>query len=215
LGAAFTQSDFFGGGLDDSTRTQEFVTTGLFHRAICGNGLQGGLVLDYLHDSWTGANLIQFRPEIGWLFNGIHEVGFWGAVGLNSHATSSPDVSVNQSISSVGWRANDWFALYYRHRFCNDATTRLWAGVTNEGEALVGVDASAPLTQTVNLQAAFDYAIPTSPYPTGQQQEAFGLTISLVWNLGYKCRCSSNNPYRPLFDVADNTTFLIDQSTTR
>ena len=213
LGGEITESSFTGGGDHSSARIQEFMTTGFFHRAMCGQGCQGGVVLDYFHDGWTDASLLQLRPELSYLFGCCNEIGFMGAIGLNSQSSTGLNTRIEQ-FQTTDWRPNNWYAAFYRRQFCNTATARLWAGVTNQGEALVGADASAPLTQTVSLFGGFNYAVPKSDYPGGPREESFGVVVSLVWHLGYKGPCSPCNPYRPLFNVADNNTFLIDQSIT-
>ena len=48
-------------------------------------GLQGGAVIDYLHDNfYIRLNLLQVRSELSYIYN-CHEVGLWSAVHLRSN----------------------------------------------------------------------------------------------------------------------------------
>ena len=60
------------------------------------------------------------------------------------------------------------------------------------------------------MQSAFNYLIPKHDAaipPT--LREDLAVTINLMWWPGYRTPASRYNPYRQLFNVADNTTFLI------
>ena len=63
-----------------TTREQYFATTGLFRRAASNQGLQGGAVIDYLHDNfYVHMDLLQVRPELSYVIGGGHEFGLWAA----------------------------------------------------------------------------------------------------------------------------------------
>lgn len=60
LGMRFTQTQLEGTNAGHDSRQQTFITAGLFRRV--DYGLQGGLVVDYLHDDWLyKADLLQFQ----------------------------------------------------------------------------------------------------------------------------------------------------------
>jgi hypothetical protein len=206
-GFEVAHSDLSGGVGINNNRTQYFVTSGVFHRPICGYGLQGGAVVDFLHDDfYVKMDLTQVRAEISLRGARCHEIGFWTAV-HTSHQTRLSRLAQQ----NIEWQPTDIFAVFYRRKFDIGATGRLWSGATGNGEAIIGGDATAPLTGCLALQSAFNYRIPKQNEQARGAQESWGLTINLVWYPGYKSPCSAANPYRPLFGVADDTTFFIDQ----
>ena len=80
-GANWTQNNFDGSIFTADQRNQILLTAGLFRRVDWG--LQGGVVVDYLHDDWyTTANLLQLRGELSWVYPYAHELGFWFATSL-------------------------------------------------------------------------------------------------------------------------------------
>src|SRR5262249_26425099 len=108
-------------------------------------------------------------------------------------------------------------AFFYRRTACNGGYGRFWGGVSGEGDGLIGADAWLPLSSKCGLLTAFNYRIPQSDDDNGvnnnrfnddSSRESFGISISLVWYPGF-CRSGGCcNQYRPLFNVADNTTFM-------
>ena len=93
-----------------------FITSGIFRRAACNRGFQGGVVLDYLADNfYVHANLWQMRGEVSYVF-APHELGFWFAAHLNSK-TQTSNLLFEQN--SVTWQATDQFNFFYRYTFAN------------------------------------------------------------------------------------------------
>jgi hypothetical protein len=210
LGGLIAVSDFNGGaGPVNSHRDQYFVTTGLFRRAACNNGFQGGAAVDYLHDNfYVNMNLLQVRGELSVLCQG-HEIGFWTAVHAKSDTQNAPSF-LRQS--TVTWQSTDQYNLFYRRRFCNGSTGRMWAGLTDHADGLLGCDATVPFSERWALQAAYNYLWPFHDNNIPNSiKESWGMSISLVWYPGYKTPNACFNPYRPLFMVADNNSFFLSQ----
>src|SRR5690606_29288640 len=97
----------------------------------------------------------------------------------------------------------------YRRTFECGGHYRFWAGFTGRSDGLVGGDAQVPLSDCFAMQTNFNYLIPEEGTGPGAAEEAWGLGISLVWYPGQTARCGSLT--RPLFNVADNATFLVDR----
>ncbi len=210
LGGQIAVSDFEGGaGVVNKHRDQYFVTTGLFRRAACNQGLQGGAVLDYLHDDfYVRMNLLQVRAEISYLCE-IHEFGFWAAVHTKSDTQIAPTFLNQQTVT---WQSNDQYNLFYRRRFCNGGVGRMWAGFTSHGDGILGSDATAPLSERWAIQASYNYLLPRAdPTIPNSIKESWGVMVGLVWYPGYKVPNACFNPYRPLFNVADNGTFMLTE----
>jgi hypothetical protein len=56
-----------------------------------------------------------------------------------------------------------------------------------------------------------NYMIPKGSGDTAQARESWGLVMQLVWYPGLNAKCQQRNPYRPLFNVADNSLFMVDR----
>jgi hypothetical protein len=193
--------------VDASGRDQVFFTGGIFHRPE-GGGLQSGVVFDYMHDSYYATtDLRQIRSENAIVFgNGMSEIGYWGAYGINRERfripTSPSDIVLLQP--------NDIFAGFYRRHFTGGGQGRLWAGATGVGQAIIGGEATVPLGTSWALENNFAYVIPkSSPTNGGQREETWSVTINLVWYPGRPARTVFQNPFHPLFGVGDNSAFLV------
>ena len=46
---------------------------------------------------------------------------------------------------------------------------------------------------------------------TADSRESWGLIIQLVWYPGQNAKCQQKNPYRPIFNVADNSLFMVNR----
>lgn len=218
VGMAAVQSNFSGDQVDQPSatdnqpevrrgdRNQIFFTTGLFRRAVCG-GLQWGVAFDLLCDAYYDrTDLSQLRTEIGYVLpGGRREFGYFGACG-----TGSGDFSLLDG-SRLILDPTDMFALYYRRYFDEGGEGRFWAGFSGRGDAMLGADVRVPIGRSWALENQVNYLIPKQARGAeGQPQESWGLTIQLVWYPGRPARCVDRSPFRPLFTVADNTTFMSD-----
>ena len=220
VGMAAVQSNFSGDQADQSLATgnqldvrrgdrdQIFLTTGLFHRAPCG-GWQGGVAFDLLNDAYYDrADLTQFRTEVGYVFaGGCREVGYFGAYGSGTDSFRLADQSF------LHLDPTDMHALYYRRYFNQGGEGRVFAGFSGQGDALLGADLRVPVGHSWALENRVGYLVPKQARGApGQPEESWGLTIQLVWYPGRSARCINRSPFRPLFGVADNATFMVDTS---
>ncbi len=215
LGFQATQSSLSGSDITDEQRRQFFITGGFFRRADWG--LQGGLVFDHMHDEWyyDAIDLSQVRGEISWVFPQCHELGFWFAQGI-SNTTSISQIQTSPAVTTTlteGWHPTDLYAFFYRRRFddCN-STGRVFGGFTGEKDGLIGADFNLPLTERWALRSEFTYLIPTENRSNfGNSEESWNVGLTLVWYPG--CRTARNHDYnRPLFNVANNGTFMVDRN---
>lgn len=210
VGARFAQSNLSGesaSGALDHSRDQVFLTSGLFQRAFQGNGLQWGVVFDWLEDQYfVDNNFSQVRAEASYLIHS-HEVGFWGAFGTSANKP----VLIDQE--NVFFRTTDMFAFFYRRTLASGGQGRAWLGFTGDGEGLVGADFRVPVSNNLDLLSGFNYVIPREGINGGGSvQEGWGLSMNIVWYPTRPRRGVHNGPYRALFGVADNSTFILDKS---
>jgi hypothetical protein len=189
---------------DGNSRDQVFFTGAVFHRAVCGL-LQGGVAFDYVHDNYyESADLKQLRSETSLVFGRVHEIGYWG-----SYSISRDRFILNGGRIEL-LQPNDVFAAFYRRHFTGGGQGRVWVGATGAGEGVLGAEATIPLGTSWALENNFIYLIPKHGLALGgQEQEAWSVSISLVWYPGRSSRCVFQNPFQPLFGVADNSVFLV------
>ncbi len=194
---------------DDTARNQVFVTGAIFRRVLDG-GLQGGTAIDYFHDSYyETTDLMQIRTEWSLVWPAAFEIGFWGAFGVSReqmHARLNPETPLNYVLSP-----KDMYSLFYRRYFTGGGQGRLWAGLSGMADVLVGADLSIPLGTSWALENNFSYVLPKHGTSSGgQMEESFAVSIQLVWYPGRSAYDVHRTPSCPLFNVADNSVFLVD-----
>jgi hypothetical protein len=205
VGANFVQSDLSGtpSATDDKQdQKQTFVTFGLFRRADCC-GWQGGIVYDYMHDTFdVKIDLQQVRYEISYLCGNRCEIGFYGASAVDS--AQLPD--------EAKLTATNMYTFFARRYFENCGDGRIYGGLTDYGDGLLGADLWLPLGRSFAVQSGAAYVLPKEGQgTTAQERESWGLSMSLVWYPGRCAMGQQHNWYRPLFTTADNTTFMTER----
>lgn len=211
VGAHFAHSDFSGSDLEDETRTQSFFTAGLFHRSDIG--LQYGAVFDWLHDEYyVEQNLHQVRAEISCVNGCGRDFGVMAAISTaDDHASETTATGTVMNF----WNPVDQFALFYRVRFDSGGEGRIWGGTNADKDGIIGGEALVPISDAFALQAVANYLLPEESDGTGPNSghanEAWGIAVNLVWYPGQRARTEMHNPFRPLFNVADNATMIIDR----
>ncbi len=210
LGGVISLSDFEGGaGLVNHGRDQFFATTGIFRRAEGNQGFQAGAVVDYLYDSfYVRMNLLQVRWEIAYRSQ-QNEVGIWSAQQANSDTRPAP-AAFGQP--TVAWVANNQFNLFYRRHFRNGSQGRMWIGLSPFHDVIFGGDVTAHMSERWAIQASYNYLLPSlDPMITNSIKETWNISLCMVCFVGYKSPCAPFNPYRPMFNVADNGWFLVKE----
>ncbi len=210
LGAQAAHSNFSGdqtaSSITTADRNQIFFTGGLFRRRLCG-GMQWGVVFDLLYDTYHGdATLGQIRTEASLAFSGCREIGYSGAYGVNDDTLTYGNARnrLTEPLSPT-----DTFTLFYRRYFSGGGRGRLTAGVSGNGDALVGADCTVPLGTSWALENNFLYLAPKEGGQAGQREETWSVSISLVWYPGREAASVFTNPFHPMFNVADNSQFLL------
>lgn len=219
VGVRVATSNYGGSSFTDSERTQTFLTTGIFRRV--DYGLQGGIVYDYMRDQWYyRTDLNQLRGSLSWVYPRGHECGFNFAVrGSNQTAETTTKFGTDLVYTSnQRFEPEDWYAFFYKHDFsdCTDAYGKFSAGWTGQGDGMLGTDLWAPLSDHLAVESSFTFIIPQNSdenYANNVgsklkwQKEAWNIQFQLVWYpAGIKNHLRQYN--RPLFNVADNGTFL-------
>lgn len=209
LGAQVTHSNFSGDqlfGEGTSPRHQVFLTGGYFHR-VKDWGIQSGVVFDYFHDDYYDkASLMQIRSETALRLGDLREIGYWGAYNVGGDK-----VKVSNWLTQF-LQPEDLFALFYRRHFSGGGLGRVWAGMSGNGDVFFGAEATVPIGTNWALENNFAYLLPKEGHGSGgQEQEIWAVSIQLVWYPGRPSRCVFRDPYQPLFNVADNSVFMVER----
>lgn len=218
-GAQAVHSDFKGNQIlstetgepqfDDSPRNQVFVTGAVFRR-VQEFGLQGGTAIDYFHDSYyETTDLLQLRTEWSLVWPQSFAIGFWGAFGVSRehvHSRLNPETPLNYVLAP-----KDMYSVFYRRYFTGGGEGRVSLGLSGMADVLVGAELSIPLGTSWALENNFSYVLPKHGASSGgQMEESFAVSIQLVWYPGRSAYDVHRSPSYPLFNVADNSVFLVD-----
>jgi hypothetical protein len=218
-----TQSNFEGSFFTPDDRVQSFVTVGAFRRVDLG--LQGGVVVDYLNDKWDcDINLAQLRGELSWRMPCEHEFGFWFAAGLDRSTISARDVQFplpggdDDTITIVDGQFTvqplDIYAFFYRKQFACGGEGRAWGGFTDDSRGLLGGNIRLPISNCLSFTTDLLYIMPSESSPTSFTEEAWNVSFNFVWTPCFRNRCGPNY-CRPLFDVANNGSFVVQADPVR
>jgi hypothetical protein len=207
LGFAAVQSNFSGdqtAGSRRGDRDQYFFTAGLFKRAQCW-GLQWGVVYDVQHDRYyDNAVLEQIRQETSLVLPNGNEIGYFGMYGLDG------DTYSQAAANGLRFDPTDMYAVFIRRHFELGGEGRIWGGVSGWGDGIFGADLRMPLGKSWAIENRLAYLVPKEGRGAdGQLHESWGLAIQLVWYPGRNAACEGQNCYRPMLNVADNSTFMV------
>jgi hypothetical protein len=194
------------------SHTQHFTTFGLFRRTT--DGLQFGSAWDTLVDRRHDARTFhQIRGELSWLDKCTHEFGFSATVGILDHEEDEEEQNeVNGNGNGhITWEAADQYLLFYRVHGKRGGEGRFYAGWSDDSDGILGSDMLIPVHDRWSVQTGFTYMIPDArDGEDGSREEAWNINLALVWHWDCRARSSHSNPYRPLFNVANNGYMIID-----
>lgn len=207
FGLRATQSNLRGAEFTSETRNQVFVTGGLFRRV--DYGLQYGAVIDYLNDDWYfQGDLVQIRGEISWQTGTCHAFGLRYFAGLNddSSQTSLRDDLGASVTGTVDFEPVDQYRLFYRRLLAGSGEWNGFVGGTDDSEFLMGAGMNLPLRDRLVLSTGATYVVGDGSVDQ-HRREAWNISLGLVYRPGGPTGCGRY--CRPLFNVADNGSFLV------
>jgi hypothetical protein len=183
---------------------EEFVTAGFFHRSC--QGLQIGTVWDMLNEErFHARHFHQLRNELSFL-NNCHEFGATAIIGLNDQKLK------DDNGDDIFFEATDQFLLFYRIHGAKGGEGRIYAGFDNDSDTIVGADMLIPLGDRFSIQGGFTFLNPDAKSgEDGASQEAWNISLGLVWHWDGQARKSHENCYRPMFNVADNGYLILTE----
>lgn len=205
-----------------STAQQSFITLGVFRRADECSRWSGGIVVDQMIADSFGifaddVYLAQVRYQLAYAVSYRNEIGFWATNELNQDEVFFDQVST---------RAVNQANIFCHHKFQLGADTWLYVGTpTNDrvggagtlGDFIFGGSMNAPLNDELAMYGNFAYLDPTAPVgPAGSEEDSFYVALGLAWYpyCNARSRTVAGNRWAPYMPVANNGTFLIDQSVT-
>jgi len=211
VGVRATQSSLSGAEFTEDSRNQVFVTGGLFRRVDFG--LQYGLVVDYLYDDWWYRNnLMQLRGEISWNDNCGREFGYQFMASSDSSSSRTTLIDANNVITNgtASFEPTNQHRLFLRGNTAGGASYMAFAGGTDRGDGLLGGILTSNFRNRFAVQGGVTYLIPSeSNRSGGYENESWNLSMGIVFRPGGKN--GAGRYCRPMFDVADNGTFLVDR----
>jgi hypothetical protein len=187
---------------EEESHTQHFTTFGLFRRAQ--DGLQFGTAWDVLVDQrFKSKSFHQLRSELSWMDCGAREFGVSATVGVKDYEDDDDD--------EVSWQASDQYLLFYRVHGKRGGEGRFYGGWSDDSDGILGADMTLPVHDRWSVQTGFTYLIPDEKNgEDGASEEAWNIHLAMVWHWGCTARKSHSNPYRPLFNVANNGYLILD-----
>ncbi len=193
-----------------SSRTQTFVSVGLFQRPV--EELTASLGYDFLFQEYYDSfQLGQLRGSAGYSVTKSTELGIWftkSVQGADGEMGGTP-VRLDAVTQGNG---------YLRYSWPNAAETTIWAGFAsghdnvvwvipedsrNENVFVYGADLHMPLSERFAITGAANFLTPTS---TGTVDAYLGL----AFYPGRSAMQRSTNLYSPPMSVANNPTFSVD-----
>ena len=210
LGVRGTQSNLSGTAFTSETRHQVFVTGGLFRRV--DYGVQYGLVVDYMNQDWYfQGDSLQLRGELSWRTRDCDTYGFQFMAGLRDETSSSSitDESGNTLTNTIAFKPTDQYRFFLRRPLAKHGEYNLMAGWTDNKDGLLGASINVPLNQRCSVSSGATYLIPyEGKNRGGYEEENWNISVGLVYRPGGPQGCGRY--CRPMFDVADNGTFMLD-----
>jgi hypothetical protein len=211
VGFQATQSNIEGASFTNDDRKQYFLTAGAFRR--CDHGLQGGLVFDYLWDTWNyDLQAGQMRGELSMAITHLSSFGFWFTSSVTEEVVTA---SVSGADIVETWDTVDYYALFYRTGLFagGRGEGQMMAGLTEDSDGIIGGKARMPLINGWALETEFTYLVPDEPRGAGaNEHESWNLGVSLVWYPGTLSCGECFREHRPMFDVANNGSLILSAS---
>ncbi|WP_145172043.1 DUF6666 family protein [Rubripirellula lacrimiformis] len=211
LGFRATQSNLSGTEFTGDSRNQFFLTGGFFRQV--DYGLQYGVVFDYLNDDWWfQGNMTQLRGELSWKTNDCHTFGFQFMSGLDGDSSDGivRNTAGNIVRTTVNFDPTDQYRFFYRRLLPGTGDWTAFAGWTDDSDGILGATLNLPLRQKLVLSTGATFLIPDdNSVAFDNRDEGWNISLGLVYRPGGPIGCGRY--CRPMFDVADNGTFMVDQ----
>lgn len=228
FGMSYGGYDFHGRDSASVTETssiedQLFFTTGLFHRSnmtgipCTQDRISWGLVYDFMvtDNAGEGADewhFSQFRGQLGYACDCNDEVGLMFSLGIGPDQSASDGVAA----SDAGVDVMNQASVFWHHKWCWAADTRLYTGIAEEvGEWVLGANGEVPISLSVSLFGGAQYIMPSSSGGAMNDrfaEEVWNVSAGVAYYPGGNAvsKTVSGRRWMPLLPVADNGSFVLD-----
>lgn len=112
--------------------------------------------------------------------------------------------------SVIAFEPTDQYRFFYRRLLNQSGYWSAFGGWTDRDDGLLGADLNLPLRRCLALSTGATYLIPNQGKSSGgNEQEVWNISLGLIYRPGGP---QGGGRYsRPMFDVADNGTFMVDR----
>ena len=192
-------------------RSQLFLTAGLFKR-FDAVPVQCGVAVDWLEDrSWNfgAVNLRQMRGEVSARLSNSLEAGFSGAFDVFWDRPSTViqnDVYLQYEILGGG-SVHDYYLLFIRKHLDTGGQVELRGGATAYGDIILSALGEVAISDRLAVNGGLSLLSPSSG-PQANFRESWSMSLGVVVYFRGGAACRQINMYRPMFDVAGNSSFL-------
>ncbi|MDG1874276.1 MAG: hypothetical protein P8J27_10225 [Mariniblastus sp.] len=209
VGVRAVQTNFNGSEFSPSSRSQMFVTAGIFRRV--DYGLQAGVVADILHEEWfSDSDLVQIRGDLGWVSPSGSTMGFRFATNVQDDVNSG--IFNGNPFAGLVQSTENTYRFYYR-KDCELGYGEGFLGWTDSNQTILGMDYDMSLGDRLALQAGFTYYLNDDGVPAGTNVQGGNAAEAFNVFVGFAFRPRGVAHYRsydrPMFSVADNGSMLI------
>jgi len=205
---------------ESEIREQYFGTVAVSHRGTHVPA-QLGVAYDFMRDNYDQKiKLEQLRAELSYISPWGYEIGVRSSFGMKNDTITRTLYRLDYDQFENRWHAdwfrvtqkvspNDYYALFIKKYYANGGEGAISAGATNYGDGIFRADFTIPLTDCVSLQNSVTYIIPSEGRSfSGARKESWNLMLQLTFQPRGGLLAGFCDPFRPMFDVADNGTFL-------
>jgi hypothetical protein len=211
IGVNSVQTNLNGNQYTINDRDQTFLTLGVYRRVDCG--LQAGMAVDYLRQNWyADTESTQLRGDLGWVYPNGTTFGFRFGANVND---SSATLDISDEDRRLQVRTQDWYKFYLRRETMERGLSEFFLGWTDNSQGVLGMEFDVPIAERVALQAGYTYFLnsdqrpPVETYLGGNESDAWNISVGLAFRPQGRCYYQSYD--RPLFNVADNGSMMIDR----
>lgn len=215
-GMRLVESNMSGGGSTTDSRFQYFWTGGFFHRATCG--LQFATLFDYQHQDWYfRGDLWQFRSEFSWMNMSGNDWGIQWMVPMGTAATGATilDAGGSPIRETIRYDATSQVRFFYRINFADPqcptpSTLHLFLGGA-DGDFVFGGDFNQSISPTLAWYTGATYLSPDRIDSAASGfRELWNISFGLQWRPGIFMNLERGPMARPMLDIADNGTMMVD-----
>ncbi|HBT78475.1 MAG TPA: hypothetical protein DEB39_16460 [Planctomycetaceae bacterium] len=203
------QTTFTGSEKNASSRTQYYITAGIFRRGE-HTRFQGGIAYDWFQDNDADkVKLEQLRTELSYRTRGPYEFGFLGGIGVNKVHNRWVERYFRRDHREPYLAAACYYSFFGRKNFACGGTGMIDFGFTEYGDSLLGGKFELPINDKLEMKTGFTLMIPKAGgLDRDREKESWNLGIAFIYHFRGGAFYKQQNPFRPMFDVADPGSFF-------